>query len=168
AAPPERVLEHSRLGVGAVKDGDVVPGGAGPARGQDRLGDEVGLLVLVPGAVDGRALALPVLGPEPLVLPRDVVGDHRGGERENPLRRAIVLLEPDDPGARIVRLEVEDVPDVRSSRGPRAARSTSSSATIWFFAALIRWTIDAGVHVRSVMSSSRMHSFTSWRRASSS
>src|SRR5207245_7181946 len=112
AAPPERVLEHSRLGVGAVKDGDVVPGGAGPARGQDRLGDEAGLLVLVPGAVDGRALALPVLGPEPLVLPRDVVGDHRGGERENPLRRAIVLLEPDDPGARIVRLEVEDVPDV--------------------------------------------------------
>src|SRR5207247_1977013 len=73
---------------------------------------EVRLLVLVPGAVDRRTLALAVLGPERLVLARDVVGDHRGGEGQDSLRGAVVLLEPDHPRPRIVRLEVEDVPDV--------------------------------------------------------
>ena len=115
APAPQRVLQHPRLGVGAIEDGHAVPRHALAAQAEDRLGDERGLLVLVPGAIEARRVAGRVLGPQRLVLALDVVGDDAGGQRQDRLRRAIVLLEAHDLGARIVVLEVEDVADVRAS-----------------------------------------------------
>ena len=111
--PAQGVLQDPRLGVGAVEDGLRVPRDALPAHRERGLGHEVRLLVLVPGPVDTRRLAGHVVRPERLLLALDVVGDDGGGEREDPLGRPVVLLEPHDPGARVVVLEVEDVGDVR-------------------------------------------------------
>ena len=113
ARAPQGVLQHARLGVGPVEDRHLAPPQPRAPHGQDALGHEVGLLVLVPGAIEGGALALLVLRPQGLVLARGVVGDHRPGRRQDALGGAIVLLEPDHAGARIVPLEVEDVADVR-------------------------------------------------------
>ena len=112
ARPPERVLQHPGLGVGPVEDGDVAVLHALATKGADGLRHECRLLVLVPRPVDRRPLALPVVGPEPLVLPGGVVGDDGGGDVEDALGRPVVLLEGDDAAVRVVLLEVEDVPEV--------------------------------------------------------
>ena len=63
-----------------------------------RLGHEVGLLVLVPGPVDLGAASPSAFSVQSVLSLRcGVVGDHRGGQREDALGRAIVLLEPHDP-----------------------------------------------------------------------
>ena len=54
-----------------------------------------------------------VLGPEGLADPASVVGHHRGGGLQDQLGGAVVLLQLDDPGAREVPLELQDVVDVR-------------------------------------------------------
>src|SRR5207245_9401723 len=110
ARAAQRVLEHARLRVRAVEDGDPAPHHPLAAQPEDRLGHEVRLLVLVPGAVDLRRIALGVLGPERLVLALAVVIDDRRGQREDALGRAIVLLELHDPRARRVLLETDAVP----------------------------------------------------------
>jgi hypothetical protein len=46
-----------------------------------------------------------------------VVGDEGGGRVEDRLGRAVVLLQPQDPGSREVPLEVQDVLDVRAAPG---------------------------------------------------
>ena len=114
AAAAQRLLEHARLSVRAVEDGDVAPLPPLVPEAPDRLGDEVRLLVLVPRAIDRGRLPLDILGPERLLLARDVVGDHRRRRGEDALGRAVVLLEADDLGAGIVLLEIEDVAHVGS------------------------------------------------------
>src|SRR5438105_1402 len=57
-------------------------------------------------------VAFRVLGPKRLVLALPVVIDDRRGQRQDASGRTIVLLELDDPCARIVLLEIENVPDV--------------------------------------------------------
>jgi hypothetical protein len=103
------------LGVRPVEDGDVPVVDALAAQAAHELGDEARFFVLVPGPVDGRLVALAVLRPEALVLPGLVVGDDVGGDLEDALGRAIVLLERDHPAIRVVLLEVEDVPEVSTS-----------------------------------------------------
>src|SRR5439155_1611703 len=73
--------------------GEAVPADAGGARLEDRLRDEVRLLVLVPAAIDRGRHAGGVLGPECLVFSLQVVVDHGGGECENALGRPVILLE---------------------------------------------------------------------------
>ena len=75
--------------------------------------DEVGLLELVVAAeVDDLRAAL-AIGPEPLVLAVAVLADDRRRGVEDDLRRAVVLLEPDDRALRGKSLlEVEDVAQV--------------------------------------------------------
>ena len=68
--------------------------------------------MLVPGPVKACALPLDVVRPECLVLALHVVLDDRGGQREDALRGAVVLLQPDDLRAREVVLEIENVADV--------------------------------------------------------
>src|SRR5260370_861632 len=52
---------------------------------------------------------------QPSVLPIAVLLDDGGRRVENDLRRAIVLLEPDDLRAAEVRFEIQDVPEVRAA-----------------------------------------------------
>jgi hypothetical protein len=83
----------------------------------DLVRDELGLVVLrVAGEADDRVTGADV-GPELLVLAVEVVADDgvRGGE--DVLRRAVVLLEQHDLGARVVALELGDVADVGAAEG---------------------------------------------------
>ena len=133
AIAQEGLLDGPALGVRAIHDRhvleaiDIVIAFIGPARqhgagaapaGHERLhlaGHPLGLLVL---AVRLEALdegAAGVLRPELLVLAA-LVALHDGvGGVEDELRGAVVLLQLDDRGLRVVLLEVEDVAQVRAS-----------------------------------------------------
>src|SRR5437667_310570 len=88
---------------------------AGGARLEDRLRDEVRLLVLVPAAIDRGRLAGGVLGPECLVFSLQVVVDHGGGECENALGRPVILLELHHARARKVLFKIQNVVDIRAT-----------------------------------------------------
>ena len=75
ARAAQGVFQDPGLGIRAVEDGDVSVVDALAAQAAHELGHEARFLVLVPGPVDGRLLALAVLRPEALVLPGFVVGD---------------------------------------------------------------------------------------------
>ena len=110
--PHERVLEHPRLGVGPVEDGDLRSGHSLVHEALDLARDESSLSVLVLELSDLDRIALPEIRPQRLRLLRPVVPDHGVGRIEDRLRRAIVLLELDHPGVRERVLELEDVPDI--------------------------------------------------------
>ena len=95
---------------------------SGPAADQalDLAGDPLGLLFLVVGleALDRPATGL--LGPQLLVGCGPCSADDGVGRVEDQLRGAVVLLELDDRGVRLVALEVEDVAQVGAA--PRVDR----------------------------------------------
>ena len=112
------VLDGPGLGVGAVEDRDVA--GTEVAlvlQPVDFLGDELGLVVLVLADVADDLLAVALGRPEPLLRPVRVAGDHRVGGAEDGLGGAVVLLELDGAGVRVVLLELHDVADVRAAEG---------------------------------------------------
>ena len=73
------------------------------------------MLVLADVADD--LLAVAFRGPEPLLRPVGVAGDDRVGGAEDGLRGAVVLLEHDGAGVRVVLLELHDVADVGAAEG---------------------------------------------------
>src|SRR3989454_2358032 len=110
----ELVLDRARLRVRPVQNGDVPR----PVRlaftlkSLDLSRDDLGFMRLVVRLHhDDGSTTLPV-GPQLLLFARGVVPHHRVRRVEDPLRRAIVLLELDDLGVRIVAFEIEDVPHV--------------------------------------------------------
>ena len=113
AGAHQRVFQRTRLRVGAVEDREVGVAAAFCAHEPlDLAGDEARLVALVARQVARDLLALGVGGEERLGLAVRVVGDHRVGGREDARRRAVVLLELDHLGLRVVALELEDVADV--------------------------------------------------------
>ena len=64
-----------------------------------------------------HGVALAELRPEPLRLTVTIVVDDGVGGLEDRVRRAVVLLEGDDPRAGEVVLELRDVADVRAAEG---------------------------------------------------
>ncbi len=113
----EHVLEHARLGVHPVEDGDVSRAGALLERPGDLPRDEPGLGVLVVGLDHAHRQAPAEVGPQLLRPPVGVAGDHGVGGIEDRLGRAVVLLEGDDPGAGEIMLELGDVADVGAAEG---------------------------------------------------
>ena len=77
------------------------------------LGDRLGLDLLRCVGHEPDRLPLVVLGEQPLLLAADVVRDQMVGHAENPLRAAIVLLEPHDADLGIILLEIENVAEIR-------------------------------------------------------
>jgi hypothetical protein len=67
--------------------------------------------VLVVADVADDLLAVAGVGPQPLVLAALVARDHRVGRGQDGLCRAVVLLEHDRGGLRVVPLELLDVAD---------------------------------------------------------
>jgi hypothetical protein len=99
ADPDEHLLEHPRLRVGPVEDGDVgVLDAVLVGEPVDLAGDEGGLVVLVVGDVADDLLAVAGVGPQPLVLAARVLGDDGVRGRQHGLGRAVVLLEQHDGG----------------------------------------------------------------------
>src|SRR5260221_276606 len=74
-----------------------------------RPGTMSGLVVLVLELADDREIAGAGIGPEVLPEPLLVVRDDGVRDREDALRRAVVLLQSDDLGVGEVLLEVKDV-----------------------------------------------------------
>ena len=111
----ERVLEHPRLGVGAVEDGNLRARHPLVEEPLDRAEHVAGLGVLVGQHPHLDRVALAQLGPQRLRDLVAVVPDHGVGGGEDRLRRAVVLLELDDMRVGEVLLEVEDVADIRSA-----------------------------------------------------
>ena len=112
------ILDGAGLGVGAVEDGDVA--GTEVAfvlEPVDFLGDELGFVVLVLADVADDLLAVALRGPQPLLRPVGVAGDDRVGGAEDGLGGAVVLLELDGAGVRVVLLELHDVADVGAAEG---------------------------------------------------
>ncbi len=103
----EHLLERPGLRVGAVEDRDVAGTHAlGVAEAVDLLRDEPRLLVLVVGDVADHLRARARVRPQALGLAVEVARDDGVGSREDVLRRAVVLLEQDGAGVRVVSLEL--------------------------------------------------------------
>ena len=117
ALADEQILEHARLRIDPVEDGDVGRARTAVDRLGDLAGDEPRLGMLVVGLDDPHRHAAAELRPEPLRLAVGVAVDDRVRGVENRLRRAVVLLERDDVGAREVVLELGDVSDVGAPEG---------------------------------------------------
>jgi len=113
----QRVLEHPRLGVGAVEDGDLLARDAlvdeplDLARHVARLGVLVGKLAHLCG------IALAEVGPQRLGHPPTVVRHDGVGDAQDGLGRAVVLLEADGLCLGEGVLEAEDVGDVGAAEG---------------------------------------------------
>ncbi len=117
--PHQHVLERPALRVGPVEDRDV-PRRAPAVHETLDLGDHVPRLgVLVNRGEHPDALALWPRRPQLLRLARGVVRHHRVRRVQDSLRRAVVLLQLDDLRLRIVPLEVQDVPYIRSAPASR-------------------------------------------------
>lgn len=116
----ERISSSSSaqgLRVRAVEDGDVPVRQTAPVQILDLLRDESRFIVLRVTRVTDDQVAVPLCGPEVLVLTVEVVADHSVCGAQNVLRRAIVLFELDHLGTREVALELDDVADVGAPEG---------------------------------------------------
>ena len=79
------------------------------------LGDEQSFLLSVGRLEQADGPPALLVGPEPLALALEVVGNQGAGRLQNRLRRAVVLFQPDDPSLRVVHLEIQDVANVRAA-----------------------------------------------------
>ena len=118
----EDLFQRTRGVVGAVEDRDVVIGDVpGPDRTVDEAvdlrGDEAGLVVLVVGDIADDQLAVAGIGPQPLLPPAGVAGDHRIGRRQDGLGGPVVLFQQNRCGAGEVAFEVFDVADGGAAEG---------------------------------------------------
>ena len=102
-----RIWNEARTRIATSSSDDAAPLG-----GLDRFADDARLLLAVPDTGDGRLLAQARVGEQRLAEPALIVGDEPRGDREDVAARAVVALEPDDPRARKILLEAEDVVDV--------------------------------------------------------
>src|SRR5205807_8095305 len=130
----ENILEHARLRVRPVEDGDLVSGEALFDECRDPGGDESRLRVLVLDLDHANRLPFAELRPELLGLALAVVRDDVVRTAEDRVRGAVVLLQRDRARAGEVALEVEDVVDVGAAKGinglVRIAHGTNVS--VWF------------------------------------
>ena len=113
----EHVLQRAGGVVGAVHDGDIPVGHALVDESVDLACDEAGLVVLVIRHIAGDFLALPEVGPQLLGSPLGIAVDHGVRRGEDGLRGAVVLLQEDGVGVRVVALEFLDIADRRAAEG---------------------------------------------------
>ena len=115
AGAHELLFDDAALRVGAVEDRDVAEAvvlgfdEAHRSRARRTQASSCSSSRVVPG----DELAADLLGPQLLRAARRVVGDHRVRGVEDPLRRAVVLLEHDHRRVGEHLLEPHDVPEVR-------------------------------------------------------
>ena len=115
AAFAQGELERPAQGVDAVEDGEIAGAAAAARRCRRRSARRCpsasSLLRRIGDQPHRRAL--PVVGEKPLFLAADVVGDQFGGHAQDPLRAAVVLLQPHDVNLGKIALELENVVQIR-------------------------------------------------------
>ena len=77
----------------------------------DLVGDELSLVALVVADVADDLLPVALRGPQVLRATIGVLRDHRVGRGQDVLRGAVILLEQNRRGVRVIALEVLDVAD---------------------------------------------------------
>ena len=118
AGTHEHVLEGSGLRVGAVEDSDVTGLHAVfIGKAVNFAGDVACLGVLGFGDVTDNLRTRAGGGPQLLRAAVGVALNDRIRRREDVLRGAVVLLEQDRVGVRVVLLEVRDIADIRAAEG---------------------------------------------------
>ena len=129
ALAAHRLLEGERLAVGAVKHGNVAP--CRPAL-PDLLAQvrhyQFGLLAVGVGTHHMHRRTLVALREAVLLHAVRVVGYDRVGRLDDGPRRTVVLFELEDPGRRIVALEIENVLDLGAAERVDALRVVSDHA----------------------------------------
>ena len=112
ARAQEHIFENTRLGVGAVEDGDVVVTRALGVQLFDLAGNPAALVALV-ACLEGLDLLAVALGrKQTLVLTLRVVAYHGVGGTQDMTRGAVVLLQLDGLAVFKVLLKVQDIGDV--------------------------------------------------------
>src|SRR5580704_7705940 len=111
----KRLLEHPRLRVRTVEDGDVAALHAVGDVLADAVGDELRLVALVEGGVELDRLTTRAAGPELLAEAVGVVRDQAVGGLENGAGRAVVLLELEEQRSRVIAAEVLQILRARTS-----------------------------------------------------
>ena len=117
---PQCLFKQARLGIGSIQNRRswslaAIVGFAEVARNPVRR--EQCLVLTVRRLVVSDFRSALARGPQILALAPHVVGDHRRGRLQNVLRRAIVLLQPDDLGLGEVLLKLKNVADVGATPG---------------------------------------------------
>ena len=106
----EHLLDGAELGRGADEHGEIAVVVVGSRHDvADLPHDEVSFVAVVVGFVVDDLAAFWILGPEGFVFAGGIVGDDGVGEVEDGLGGAVVFLELDHGGVRIVLFEAEDV-----------------------------------------------------------
>jgi hypothetical protein len=111
----EGLLEHARLRVDAVEDGDLPQVGSRRGRALDALDDERRLVALVARRHDADCLARLVGRPQLLGLALVRPRDDPESRRDDARTRSVVLLELHDRRAGVVAPETADVAHVRAA-----------------------------------------------------
>ncbi len=111
-----RMLDHARLRIRAVEDGDFGPSRALADQAANLLEQPLRFLAVGHRLVDANRLALAGIGPELLAEPPDVLPDQRVRGIENVGVGAIVLLQLDDAIVSELALERGHVGDVRAAK----------------------------------------------------
>ena len=108
----EAFLERAHQRARADQHRDLAECGARALQRLDFVADEQGFGLPVPDTPDPDRRAGLAPRPERLAKPAPVVGDQGGRAGEDLGRRAVILLQPHDPGAREVLLETQNVVDL--------------------------------------------------------
>src|SRR5205085_7943002 len=90
---------------------------AAPLQRLDLLADPARLLGPVPDADHRDLLAFALLGPQSLAEPPAIMSDEAASRGEDVRRGAVILLKPDDLGAREILLEAQDVRHLGAAPG---------------------------------------------------
>ena len=111
ALPPQRILDQSRLSIGAIQDTDLHVG-IRIEKLTHRSRYVMGFVPATLGAIQRNWIAFAAIRPEPLSLSLFVVRDHCTGRVQDGPCRAIVLLKADHLGGWKIALEPQDIADV--------------------------------------------------------
>ena len=113
AAAQQRLFQHPRLGVGAIKNGNLAAAQAVSNALLNALDNKARLILLIEAGIQGNRVAFVAVGPQLLAQAPGVVADQRVGRLEDGRSRAVVLLQTDHLGVRVVGLELLNVFDSR-------------------------------------------------------
>ena len=112
AAALEGIFQRVGLGVHAVEHRVIPPVQPAVIVHHHLAHHKVGLVALVEIGLDEHLVPRAVAGPQGLALTALIVADHGVGRVQNVLGGAVVLLQPDHPGAAVLLLKAEDILDI--------------------------------------------------------
>ena len=117
AGRKQGMLEHPRLGIGAIEQRNLAAGKAVAGQCPDLVDDPARLVEVGMCLEDPQRLASAGIGPQVLAQAVFVVLDDGVGGVEDVAVRAVVLFEPDDVGDLELALEVAHVADFGTAEG---------------------------------------------------